>query len=84
MRSPRWLECVARDLTDDPKATLGEWLQKNATAFPAPLGIAVEKLWGYASEYGRHVREGRPPTFDDAEMLVGVAGSLVVYLLRKT
>jgi hypothetical protein len=78
------LECVARDITHQPNLTLGAWLSQNPKAFPPPLNVAVEKLWGYASEYGRHVREGRPPTFEEAEMMVGIAGSLTVYLLRKT
>lgn len=78
------LECVARDVTGDPKLTLGEWLKENPNAFPAPLTGAVEKLWGYTSEYGRHVREGRPTTFDEAELVVGISVALAVYLLRKT
>lgn len=78
------LECVARDVTGEPNLTLGEWLRRNPQTFPAPLGTAVEKLWGYASEYGRHVREGRPPNFEEVEMVVGIAGALTVYLLRKT
>jgi hypothetical protein len=78
------LECVARDVTGDPKLTLGDWLKKNPKAFPAPLTSAVEKLWGYTSEYGRHVREGRPTTFEEAELVVGISGALAVYLLRKT
>lgn len=78
------LECVARDLTGDAGVTLGEWLKKNPTAFPQPLGSAVEKLWGYTSQRGRHVSEGKPATADEAELVVGLAGALAVYLLRKT
>jgi len=77
------LECVARDITKEPNLTLGEWLKRNQDAFPAPLNFAVGKLWGYASEYGRHVREGRVATFDEAELVVGLSASLTVYLLRK-
>jgi hypothetical protein len=77
------LECVAKDVTGDPKRTLGEWIKQNPAAFPQPLGTAVEKLWGYASQYGRHVQEGKPADFDEAEMVVGLAGALSVYLLRK-
>ena len=78
------LECIARDVTGDPNLTLGEWLKKNPQFFPQPLGTAVEKLWGYAAEYGRHIREGRPATYEEVEMVVGIAGSLSVYLLRKS
>ncbi len=77
------LECVARDVTGEQNLTLGEWLKKNPQAVPAPLNSAVEKLWGYASEYGRHVREGRPATYEEAEMVVAVAGAVAVYLMRK-
>ncbi len=78
------LECVARDVTGDQTLTLGEWLKKNPKVFPAPLTVAVEKLWGYTSEYGRHIREGRLTTYDEAELVVGLSGALAVYLLRKT
>lgn len=77
------LECVAKDVTGDAKMTLGEWVKKNPASFPQPLGVAVEKLWGYASQYGRHVQEGNPADYDEAEMVVGLAGALSVYLLRK-
>lgn len=78
------LECVAKDLTGDTKLTLGDWLKKNSNAFPQPIGSAIDKLWGYASQYGRHVQEGKPADFSEAELVVGLAGALTVYLLRKT
>jgi hypothetical protein len=78
------LECVGRDITSEPSLTLGNWLKRNQDAFPAPLNLAVDKLWAYASEYGRHVREGRTVSFEEAELVVGVSASLTVYLLRKT
>jgi AbiJ N-terminal domain 4 len=77
------LECVARDVTKEPKLTLGEWLKKNPSLFPQPLGAGIEKMWGYASQYGRHVVEGKPADFNEAELIVGLAGALSVYLLRK-
>jgi hypothetical protein len=77
------LECVARDLTGEPNLTLGDWLKKRPNAFPQPLGSALEKLWGYTSQYGRHVQEGKPAKYDEAELVVGLAGALSVFLLRK-
>jgi len=77
------LECVAKDITGDSKMTLGEWIKKNPNEFPQPLGTAVEKLWGYTSQYGRHVEEGKSTDFREAEMVVGLASALSVYLLRK-
>jgi hypothetical protein len=77
------LECVAKDVTGDSKLTLGEWVKKNPTKFPQPLGSAVEKLWGYASQFGRHVQEGKPADYDEAEMVVGICASLSTYLIKK-
>lgn len=77
------LECVARDATGDPRATLGEVLKRNPGLIPTPLEQAVEKAWGYASEMGRHLREGRSPVYEEAELLVGVSGAMCRYLARK-
>jgi hypothetical protein len=77
------LECVARDLTGQQNLTLGDLLKRNPDTLPAPLNVAAEKLWGYASENARHLREGRPPKYEDAELVVTIAASLTVYLLRK-
>jgi hypothetical protein len=78
------LECIAKDVTGQPSLTLGDWVKKNPQAFPPPLAAAVEKLWGYTSQFGRHVQEGKPADFDEAEMVVGLVGALSVYLLRKS
>lgn len=79
------LECLARDICDDPKATLGEILKKypDKIAIPKPLDEAVTKAWGYASEMARHIREGRVPGFDEAELAVGLAAVIATYLTRK-
>jgi hypothetical protein len=50
------LECVARDLTGDSKATLGEILRRHPNLLPKPLDAALSQVWGYASEEARHVR----------------------------
>lgn len=77
------LECVARDATGQSKATLGEILKRNQNLLPKPIDIAVEKAWGYASEAGRHLKEGGSPGFDEAELLVGFAGAVCRYLAKK-
>lgn len=58
------LESMARSLTNDPRATLGEILAREAAALgiPRPLDTALERMWGFASEMGRHLREGRVPS----------------------
>lgn len=76
------LECVARDVAGS-KATLGQLIQQNPTMFPRPLDQIVEKAWGYTSNFGRHLTEGAPPQFDEAELMVGISGVLCRYLARK-
>jgi hypothetical protein len=73
------LECVARDYTGS-KETLGPIIKK--LPLPRPLDQAVPMLWGFASEQGRHLMEGRDPMFQEAELVVTVASALSVYLLR--
>ena len=77
------LECIARDVSGDPKSTLGDILRNHPDLLPRPLASAIEKVWGYASEYGRHLREGREPTMEEAELLVGLAGAVAIYFARK-
>jgi hypothetical protein len=77
------LECVARDVTGDPRSTLGFILARNAGLLPAPLDQAIEKLWGFASEQGRHLREGRVPSYEEAEIAVHVAAAVARYLSKR-
>jgi hypothetical protein len=79
------LECAARDVGKST-ATLGQVIKDNAAALgiQPPLDKALEKLWGYASEQGRHFHEGREnPTFEEAELVVTVAAGVSVYLSKK-
>jgi hypothetical protein len=75
------LECVAREYTGDRKATLGKLLNDYPDLFPKPIRDAVEKVWGYASELGRHLREGREPGFREAQLAVGMASVAANYLI---
>lgn len=77
------LECLARSITNQPNLTLGDWIKKNRGEFPAPLDVALEKLWGYTSEQGRHNKEGKIPTFEEAELVVTLSSALSTYLLRR-
>lgn len=74
------LECVAREVggTTD---TLGPIIRR--LSLPAPLDQAIEKLWGFTSQQGRHILEGRQPQFEEAELVVTIASALSVYLLRR-
>lgn len=77
------LECVCREVTGDKKATLGELIKKFPSVVPRPLDIAIEKLWGFTSEQGRHLKEGHSPNFEEAELVVVVSSALSSYLSKK-
>jgi hypothetical protein len=77
------LECVMRDVCGDASASLGTLLARHKALIPAPLDQAVEKIWGFASEQGRHLREGREPSLEEAELAVHVALATATYLSRK-
>lgn len=78
------LECIARDRINDPKATLGEILKAYPGLIPAPLDKALGQVWGYASEFARHVREGRDVSREESELVVGLAATICTYLAHKT
>ena len=77
------LECAAREICGDKKSTLGEILKRCKPLIPKPLDKSIAKAWVFASEMGRHLREGRDPTFEEAELIVGLCASLSVYLMKK-
>jgi len=76
-------ECVAREAASDPRATLGEILNRHPGLVPRPLDEALEKIWGFASEMARHLREGRTPSYEEAELAVITSAGVVTYLERK-
>jgi hypothetical protein len=78
------LECVARDVSGDEKATLGTILSRNPGLVPKPLDQALEKLWGFASEQGRHIREGRVPDFSEAQLVVHISATVAKYMAERT
>ncbi|WP_348645808.1 hypothetical protein [Methylocystis sp. H15] len=75
------LECTARDVTGKPNATLGALLSR--LDLPEPLNTAVEKLWGFASDRARHLREGQNVDDLEAELIVSVACAVSVFLVKK-
>lgn len=78
------LECTARAVSGDEQATLGEIMDRRAAdiGIPRPLDNAIKKMWGYASEVARHVREGRVPSREEAELLLSTSAALVSYLIQ--
>ncbi len=77
------LECVARDVAGDPKATLGEILKRHPGLLPKPLDAALSQVWGFASNEARHVQEGREIGREEAELLVGLSATVGTYLSGK-
>lgn len=77
------LESVSRKICGDQKATLGEIVKQNPDLFPRPVDDAVSKLWGFASEQGRHGKESRRLEWAESLLVVGIAGSLCSYLINK-
>jgi hypothetical protein len=78
------LECVAREVSGDAHATLGRILRNGAAiGIPRPLDQSIEQMWGYASDMARHIREGRVPEREEAELLLSISASIVTYLLQR-
>jgi hypothetical protein len=79
------LECVMRDLSGESRTMLGDLLKRHGQALGIvpPLDQALIKLWGSASERGRHLREGREPGFEEGELVVGVAAAASMYLSKQ-
>jgi len=77
------LECICREVTGDKKATLGELMKKFPDVVPKPLDSAIEKIWGFASGQGRHLREGEKPQYLEVELVVELTAALVTYLGKK-
>ena len=76
------LEATAREVTGQPNRTLGKLVP--VLNLPAPLDQAVQKLWGYASDCGRHIREQQSVDHAEAELIVAVAGSLCAFLAQRS
>ena len=77
-------ECVARTAADDQNPTLGALLRRHRDLIPPPLDVSLGKMWGYASETARHVKEGgTPPEYEEAELVVITAAGVIGYLEKK-
>lgn len=77
------LECVAREISGDPKKTFGAILKDNPSIFPRPLDEAAHKIWGFLSNNGRHIAEGVKPNHDVAFLVTGFVAALAAYLSDK-
>lgn len=76
------MECVARDVVGNSNATLGDILKRHDRLIPKPLDAGVGKVWGYASDRARHMREGETPSYREAELIVAISSAVIRYLVR--
>jgi hypothetical protein len=77
------LESVARVFSGDSKLTLGQIIKAYPDLLPSPVNDAAAKLWGFASEQGRHGRESRRLEWAETLLIVGIAGTLCSYMIAK-
>lgn len=74
------MECCMRDVCGD-NATMGDLLKRYPNRFPQAIKPAVTSIWGYASEMGRHLREGREPGMAEAVFALEMTAAAINYLL---
>lgn len=72
------LESAARERAGNRRATLGKLIPK--LGLRVPLNIAVDKLWGYASDSARHGKEGKTPSRREATLVVGTCAAVAAFL----
>jgi hypothetical protein len=77
------LECIAREVTADPNATLGAILRRHPEILPPPLDRVLSIAWGYSSDRARHVREGGTADQAEAQLLVVLAAAACSYLATR-
>jgi len=77
------LEAVAREVTGESKKTLGDIIKRYPGLLPPPVDEAASKLWGFASEQGRHGSEDRALEWAETMLVVGTAAALCSYLIAK-
>ena len=77
------MECFCRQKFGGTTSTLGDIIQNNRSSFTPPLDKALEKLWGFASNHGRHVRNGGAATEEEAEFVLNMCSSLILYLSKS-
>ena len=74
------LECLARDISGSKK-TLGAFIKD--LNLPPPVDEAVEKMWGFASNQGRHIKKGKELKFAEAMLTVHFCAAIISYLSQK-
>ena len=75
------LEATARDITGEPKSTLGQLIRP--LNLKPPLNQAMGNLWGYASNEARHGSENSSLDELEAELIVLVASGICTFLAKS-
>lgn len=71
------LEATARYITgkDDGLAKLATQI-----GLPKPLDQALEKMWGFSSNFGRHISPKNQPTAGQAQLIVHLSSAYCRFL----
>ena len=75
------LEATARDVTGEPKSTLGQLIRP--LNLKPPLNQAMGNLWSYASNEARHGSENSSLDESEAELIVLVASGICTFLAKS-
>lgn len=78
------VECVLNAITGEAM-TLGKYLDKHQSLFNPALKKSLDGVYGYTSDAGaRHGREGKEPTFAEAQFAVTTCAAACTLLTAKT
>jgi hypothetical protein len=78
------LECTAKLIARNDGGTFGDVLKQRNLNLPPQLSEMLKKAWGFASDRGRHVNDGRSVSYPDAELMLNLCEAVIVYLLRSS
>jgi hypothetical protein len=77
------LECTAKLISGSDRGTLGDVLRQRKLPLVTTLNELLEKAWAFSSDRARHVADAKPISYRDAELVLGLAEAMIVYLLRS-
>ncbi|KML46111.1 hypothetical protein VL15_36145 [Burkholderia cepacia] len=58
-------------------------VKANRNRIGPPLDKAIESMWGFTLNHGRHLSEGEDCSHDDTELIVGFAAAPGAYLIEN-
>ena len=73
---------VARVIDRGSNADPSEIVARHRHLLPKPLGDAALRFWGFSSQYGRKVSEGKIVEYKDAETAVYGIATITLFLIR--